>query len=244
MRLNITNIQSTDIGAYHCIAKNELAITQAEFHLLENAPYMIQRPGGMGDTQEYGRPPPKVESYEDICGPPTTCPECPDPRWVFHSIEKYVTFTQLSIYVERDIKCKDAIVSLYDLVGNLEIKQTGNVSYPGLPIRTTGALSVIYELLIWGIVIIWVEWRETRTCTEQYLQTAFSMLLESPCIINTPIKSTVRGWRILHRGMMRLRRKYGQREKTTQCACMNLPTKQRIATMYPPRRIAWTSRSG
>ncbi|XP_029726008.1 uncharacterized protein LOC109409677 [Aedes albopictus] len=116
MRLNITNIQSSDIGAYHCIAKNELAITQAEFHLLENAPYMIQRPGGMGDTQEYGRPPPKVESYEDICGPPTTCPECPDPR---------------------DIKCKDAIVSLYDLVGNLEIKQTGNVSYPGLPNRTT-----------------------------------------------------------------------------------------------------------
>lgn len=43
----------------------------------------------------------------------------------------------------RDIKCKDAIVSLYDLVGNLEIKQTGNVSYPGLPNRTTGRLDFI-----------------------------------------------------------------------------------------------------
>ncbi|XP_058836869.1 uncharacterized protein LOC131693231 [Topomyia yanbarensis] len=115
MRLNITSIRLVDFGEYHCIAKNELGIIQAEFHLMEHSPYIIHRPGGLGETQEYGKPPPKVESYEDICGPPTTCPECPDPR---------------------DFKCKDTIVSLYDLVGNLEIKQTGNLSYPGLPNRT------------------------------------------------------------------------------------------------------------
>uniref|UniRef100_A0A8D8NCV2 Collagen alpha-2(IV) chain n=1 Tax=Culex pipiens TaxID=7175 RepID=A0A8D8NCV2_CULPI len=116
MRLNITNIRYADFGEYHCIAKNELGITQAEFHLMEHSPYIIHRPGSLGEAQEYGKQPPKVESYEEICGPPTSCPECPDPR---------------------DFKCKDNIVSLYDLVGNLEIKQTGNVSYPGLPNRTT-----------------------------------------------------------------------------------------------------------
>jgi hypothetical protein len=39
----------------------------------------------------------------------------------------------------RDFKCKDTVVSLYDLVGeNLEVKLTGNKSYSGLPNRTLG----------------------------------------------------------------------------------------------------------
>lgn len=39
----------------------------------------------------------------------------------------------------RDFKCKDTVVSLYDLVGeNLEVKLTGNKSYLGLPNRTLG----------------------------------------------------------------------------------------------------------
>lgn len=39
----------------------------------------------------------------------------------------------------RDFKCKDTVVSLYDLVGgNLEVKMTGNRSYLGLPNRTLG----------------------------------------------------------------------------------------------------------
>lgn len=81
MRLNITNIRYADFGEYHCIAKNELGITQAEFHLMEHSPYIIHRPGSLGEAQEYGKQPPKVESYEEICGPPTSCPECPDPRF-------------------------------------------------------------------------------------------------------------------------------------------------------------------
>ena len=37
----------------------------------------------------------------------------------------------------RDFKCKDTIFSLHDLVGgDLEIKPTGNISYPGFPNRT------------------------------------------------------------------------------------------------------------
>lgn len=40
----------------------------------------------------------------------------------------------------RDFKCKDTVVSLYDLVGgNLEVKLTGNRTYLGLPNRTLGA---------------------------------------------------------------------------------------------------------
>nr|XP_040223621.2 uncharacterized protein LOC120949998 isoform X1 [Anopheles coluzzii]XP_040223622.2 uncharacterized protein LOC120949998 isoform X1 [Anopheles coluzzii] len=115
MRLNITNIRPSDFGEYHCVAKNELGMTEAEFHLMEHSPFII-RPPGSTDINVYGTKPPEKESYEDICGPPTTCPECPDPR---------------------DFKCKDTIVSLYDLVGNLEIKPIGNVSFTGLPNRTT-----------------------------------------------------------------------------------------------------------
>lgn len=37
----------------------------------------------------------------------------------------------------RDFRCKDTIFSLYDLVGgDLDIKPTGNQSYPGFPNRT------------------------------------------------------------------------------------------------------------
>ncbi|XP_058066381.1 uncharacterized protein LOC131216002 [Anopheles bellator] len=115
MRLNVTNIRPGDFGEYHCVAKNELGMTEAEFHLMEHSPFII-RPPGSTDISVYGTKPPEKESYEDICGPPTTCPECPDPR---------------------DFKCKDTIVSLYDLVGNLEIKPIGNVSYTGLSNRTT-----------------------------------------------------------------------------------------------------------
>lgn len=137
MRLNITNIRYADFGEYHCIAKNELGITQAEFHLMEHSPYIIHRPGSLGEAQEYGKQPPKVESYEEICGPPTSCPECPDPRFEKNALFRLI-ITKYKSFHNRDFKCKDNIVSLYDLVGNLEIKQTGNVSYPGLPNRTTG----------------------------------------------------------------------------------------------------------
>lgn len=43
----------------------------------------------------------------------------------------------------RDFKCKDTVVSLYDLVGgSLEVKLTGNRTYMGLPNRTLGEIPV------------------------------------------------------------------------------------------------------
>lgn len=43
----------------------------------------------------------------------------------------------------REFKCKDTVVSLYDLVGgNLEVKLTGNRTYLGLPNRTLGAYNL------------------------------------------------------------------------------------------------------
>lgn len=65
----------------------------------------------------YGKRPPEKVSLDDLCPAPVECPECPDPK---------------------DFKCKDAAVSLFDLVGHLEIRPLGNVSYPGLPNRTLG----------------------------------------------------------------------------------------------------------
>lgn len=39
----------------------------------------------------------------------------------------------------RDFKCKDTVVSLYDMIGgSLEVKLTGNKTYLGLPNRTLG----------------------------------------------------------------------------------------------------------
>lgn len=67
----------------------------------------------------FGPEAPQSESYEDICGPPTTCPDCQD---------------------VKDAKCRDSL-PLYDLVGHLEIKPTDPFfQYPGLPNRTFGTV--------------------------------------------------------------------------------------------------------
>ncbi|CAO1428660.1 unnamed protein product [Diamesa hyperborea] len=116
MRLNITKIRPQDYGEYHCVSKNEMGIARAVFHLQEKNPYIMRPLPDASNPIVFGARPPDKESYEDICGPPQTCPDCPDPR---------------------DFKCKDTMVSLYDLVGgNLEIRLTGNKSYYGLPNRT------------------------------------------------------------------------------------------------------------
>lgn len=50
----------------------------------------------------------------------------------------------------RDFKCKDTVVSLYDLVGgNLEVKLTGNKTYLGLPNRMTGECELLTRLCFW-----------------------------------------------------------------------------------------------
>lgn len=80
------------------------------------------RGGDLNTIAVFGSLPPNRESFEDLCGPPTTCPDCPEPK---------------------DFKCKETLLTLYDLVGNLEIKQAENRSYALLPNRTFGKLSLL-----------------------------------------------------------------------------------------------------
>lgn len=65
----------------------------------------------------FGTLPPSRQSYEDICGPPTKCVDCPSPR---------------------DFKCKETIANLYDLVANLEIKNAENRSFALFDKRKVG----------------------------------------------------------------------------------------------------------
>lgn len=98
MRLNISKIRSQDYGEYSCICKNELGIARAVFHLQgmiyhfvfiynilsfyvfvpERNPYIMRGLPDSSNPVVFGVKPPEKESYEDICGPPQTCPECPD----------------------------------------------------------------------------------------------------------------------------------------------------------------------
>lgn len=108
MRLNITKIRPQDYGEYHCISKNEMGITRAVFHVQGNfeewqkdrftrwlsfwifadrAPYFVKPLPEHTEIAVFGTKPPDTEAYEDVCGPPTSCPDCPDPRWVFKGLE-------------------------------------------------------------------------------------------------------------------------------------------------------------
>jgi hypothetical protein len=65
-----------------------------------------------------GQLPPELKSMDDLC-PAPVCPECaPEPQ------------------VKG--KCTDGGLSLFDLIGRMEIRQFGNETYPGLPNRTFG----------------------------------------------------------------------------------------------------------
>lgn len=49
----------------------------------ERNPYIMRGlPDSSSNPVVFGARPPEKESFEDICGPPQTCPECPEPRWV------------------------------------------------------------------------------------------------------------------------------------------------------------------
>lgn len=48
----------------------------------EKNPYIMRPLPDVSNPIVFGARPPDKESYEDICGPPQTCPDCPDPRFV------------------------------------------------------------------------------------------------------------------------------------------------------------------
>lgn len=115
MQLNITRIRGDDYGEYHCVSKNEVNTTTGILYVNDRT-----KPPNRGYADVpvvFGPEPPASESYEDICGPPTICPDCVE---------------------TKDAKCRDSL-PLYDLVGHLEIKPTDPLfQYPGLPNRTFG----------------------------------------------------------------------------------------------------------
>ncbi|XP_065337582.1 uncharacterized protein LOC135938024 [Cloeon dipterum] len=117
MQLNITRINSHDYGRYHCISKNELGQTTGVFTVFEVDPRLATPPPiGNPDTTIIGQMPPEHKSMEDLC-PAPVCPECvPEPP--------------------TKGKCTDGGLSLFDLIGRMEIRQFGNETYPGLPNRT------------------------------------------------------------------------------------------------------------
>lgn len=54
-----------------------------EISLSERNPYIMRGLPDSSNPVVFGARPPERESYEDICGPPQTCPECVDPKWAF-----------------------------------------------------------------------------------------------------------------------------------------------------------------
>lgn len=116
MELSIGLLHQNDFGEYHCVSKNELGMARGIFYILGKSPDVTRPLQDISIPQLFGKDAPPKESYDDLCPIPEPCVKCPSPK---------------------DFKCKDAILSLHDLVGgSLEVKPTGNLTYPGLQNRT------------------------------------------------------------------------------------------------------------
>ncbi|KAK9497198.1 hypothetical protein O3M35_004562 [Rhynocoris fuscipes] len=120
MELNITNTSHGDLGVYHCICKNEIGTTKGVFNVYEIIPGLPGPSTHRGDDTiaVYGQLPPEKVDIDDLCPPPVPCTECPD---------------------VKEMRCKQGIYSLYELLGKKELEVTpldDNNTYPGLPNRT------------------------------------------------------------------------------------------------------------
>lgn len=70
-------------------------------------------------------------------------------RLIFFFFAKSNFNRETLFYPCREYKCKDTVVSLYDLVGgNLEVKLAGNKTYAGLPSRSSGTFLLLYRLFL------------------------------------------------------------------------------------------------
>lgn len=80
---------------------------------------------GGPNGKSYGQMPPELVDLNDLCPPPPVCVECPavDPK---------------------KAKCQDGGLSLFDLIGRMEIRPFGNETYPGLPSRTLGIMFLLF----------------------------------------------------------------------------------------------------
>lgn len=43
--------------------------------------YFVKPRPDSSEARIFGNKVPQKETYEDLCGPPTTCPACPDPKY-------------------------------------------------------------------------------------------------------------------------------------------------------------------
>lgn len=114
MVLNIMNIENSDFGDYHCVAKNELAVTRGLVKVHEIDPTLYIPSTGTVDGLTFGPDPPRfVDLFDDLCPPPPDCPDCP-----------------------KVPKCAEGQVVLF----GIRVEQFGNDTYPGFRNRTTDCM--------------------------------------------------------------------------------------------------------
>lgn len=110
MILNISDIEATDFGDYHCVAKNELAMIRGHVKLYEIDPTLYIPKTGTEDILTFGLDAPRYsELFDDLCPPIQECPECP-----------------------KTPKCAEGRGTLF----GLQVEQFGNKTYPGFRNRT------------------------------------------------------------------------------------------------------------
>ncbi|KAG5668269.1 hypothetical protein PVAND_016216 [Polypedilum vanderplanki] len=115
LTLTITRILDTDINRqYHCVSKNLLGIARIIFY--SSLSHGIVNKEG-DEPLLSGELPPSIESYEKLCPAPPPCEKCP---------------------TIKDLKCKDTIQSLSDLIEkDFKVSVTGNkTEYKPLGNRT------------------------------------------------------------------------------------------------------------
>nr|XP_053655844.1 uncharacterized protein LOC128704735 [Cherax quadricarinatus] len=116
MLLNISDIDGTDFGDYHCVAKNELSITRGLIKVHEIDPTLYIPSTGTVDGLTFGPDPPRfVDLFDDLCPPPPDCPECP-----------------------KMPKCAEGRGALF----GIRVEQFGNDTYPGFKNRSTGGFAL------------------------------------------------------------------------------------------------------
>lgn len=77
----------------------------------DHNPYVVKPMPELSTPQVYGNKAPQKESFEDLCGPPTACPACPDPKYSISSLTCYSASTSFaSVRVSLVLSTKLTII--------------------------------------------------------------------------------------------------------------------------------------
>lgn len=82
-KLKINRVSESDLGPYHCVAKNSVGNTRAKI-LLKGASDKSTDPKGVSVV---GKQPPMRSGYRDLCPPPLSCESCPRANCGYTGIE-------------------------------------------------------------------------------------------------------------------------------------------------------------